>query len=206
MLSCTGFFQECQSIDFTLGGIPLVSSQSEQVEPDLTSSILLDSSLDFLLSPLKPVLFSDRSVRNRSGLEPIKLIELTFEREVGDKVEDIVILGGLAGDLDLKGILSGEGVVRVLHFLKVPDGQAFLLGSKLKSFRVEGRQVVSYLDVLLLVEQNRKDGLGGAGVVDHLVREEELFVEVFQHVLLLAVALVLEQEDQAVDGSESGRL
>lgn len=182
-------------VDLILSGVSLVASDGKEVEPDLTGSVLLDSGLDLLSGPLEPVLLSDRSVSNWPLLQPIKLIKLALEREVGDKVEHIIVFSRLPGYLNLEGVLSRKRVVRVFHLFQVSNCQAFVFESELHRLCVERRQVVAYFDILLLVQKNCQDRLSRTRVVYHLVCKEKLLIVLFQYIFLLSVTLVLEKED-----------
>jgi len=50
-----------------------------------------------------------------------------------------------------------------------------------------------------LVHQHRQNGLGGARIVDDLVREEKLWIVVSQRVTFLCLFDPLEQENQPVN-------
>ena len=58
---------------------------------------------------------------------------------------------------------------------------------------------------LRTIHKDRKDRLGGAGIVDDLIRKEELWVIVCQRLGLVGLWNPLEEEDEAVDGSMSQR-
>jgi len=139
--------------------------------------------------------------------EAIQLVDLAVYGHVSHEVIHVVVLRGLAL-LHHERLGPCERVVRQADLVAVGDGQTLEVRGEIAREGLELGQRIAQLDVLA-VEQDGQDGLRGAGVADHLLGEEEpilLAGELGRLGALPVVGLVLEEEDEAVDGRQVGEL
>jgi hypothetical protein len=195
---------ELEPGDLFLREVFLVPHKGEEVETDFGGLIAGDALLDLVASQVEPGLICARAIADRALLQTVQLIQLTIERYIADKMEGILLLAGVLGVFDLEWVLPMEAVVREPDDLRVAYGPSAVLPIQHHSEILEVLQLISDLQVFCLVQQDREQGIGRAGIVNDLVGKEELGVVVGQGLSLLCPWGVLhpfEEEDQPVDGS-----
>lgn len=120
-------------------------------------------------------------------LEAVELVEQAVDGGVGDEVIDVVglVVVAVADGLVDEGGGAREGVVDFAHLLGVAQHFAAEVGREGGGEVAERLQGGAHVELLVgglrggqggggvLVEEDGEEGLGGAGVLDGLVREEE---------------------------------
>jgi hypothetical protein len=112
----------------------------------------------------------------------------------------VVILCGSVVLLNGEGVLPGEAIMDLPDEVRIADGPSFVLGRHAHREVPNLGELIADVYLVGLVHDDGEDGLGGASVVDHLVREKESGVGVLHGLTLLRVGYPLEQENQAEDG------
>lgn len=195
-----------EPVDLVFSLLLLVSSDGEEVEPDLRGLVALDAGLDLFASEILPVFFCAGSIANGTFLEAIQLVQLPIDWNIGDEVEGVLFLAPVLGVLDLEGVLPSEAVVRSADHLRVADGPAAIARSQGHAELLQIPQLISDVYIVLSVQQNAQQGISGTGVVDHLIGKEELRVIVGERLFggTCRLLLPLEEEDETVDWLDLG--
>ena len=179
----------------------LIADDRQQVEADLACCVLLDSLLDLLARQGKPRLLGTLAMADRPCLQTVKLVKRVLMWYKRDEMEHIIIFASRLGLLvHHEGILPREAIVRDTNHLRVADRVPFLLWWQAGTERAEVGELGAQLD-LRTIHQNGQNGLGRAGVVDHLIGEEELRIVVCQSLGLGGLRHPLEEKDESVDRS-----
>lgn len=118
----------CESRVLLLQDLHLVSDNGKQIESDLVACVVLNARLDLLTGEGEPGLFRALTVRDRTTLQPIELVQSVIVRHEANEMEHIVILGRRLGlFIHDEWILPCEAIVSDSDDLGVANSVAFLL-------------------------------------------------------------------------------
>ena len=192
---------ELEPGDLFIREVFLVPHKGEEVEADFGGLIAGDALLDLVASQVEPGLICARAIADRALLQTVQLIQLAIERYIADEMEGVLLLASVLGVFDLERVLPVEAVVGEADDLRVAYGPAAVLPIQSHGELLEVLQLLTDLQVFRPVQQYREQGIGRAGIVNYLIREEELRVVIGQRLPLIRVLNPLKEEDKPVDRS-----
>mmetsp|Transcript_19407 Transcript_19407/g.40783 ORF Transcript_19407/g.40783 Transcript_19407/m.40783 type:complete len:234 (+) Transcript_19407:404-1105(+) len=183
--------------------VSLVSANSQQIEADFICSILLNSLLNHgsdLLPPARCVFAGTE--RNRPLLQPIQLIKVSLEWNIGGKVVHIVIFRGLSL-LHFKRLRASKAVMSSTNHFAVAHRFTPEIGWEILCECFEFGQLVAEMDALG-VHHDIEQRLCTTSIIDDLLREIDVAIlntSSCRSVRLSHVLSPFEKENQSVHRS-----
>lgn len=158
-----------QSLAFFLCLFLLICYNCQQIEPDLWRFVFQNALLYLLSGKGKPVIICAWSIRDWSCLKAVKLIQLSIEGHITNKVESVFFFGVVLVLFNFKSFLSVETIVRLSDKIGVSYCPSFVFVVHLDWEVSQISKFIPNLDIFVAVHEDWENCLSSTSIVYHLV-------------------------------------
>lgn len=155
--------------------ISQILADNQQIKSDLFLTVFKYTILDLFLSQLNPFIFSFIfSYENGTRLEPIKFVQISFERDITHKVINIRFFLWFFVLFENKRFWATKTIVYFSDVIRVWQNKTSVFTTERSCKLFVLFQSSSHFN--RSIEKNGKNSLSGASVIDYLSSEKQLFV------------------------------